>query len=48
MLRVIAALILLLTVATSALAVSSAPSPCQEDMACWDCSTMGNGICGGK
>jgi hypothetical protein len=20
---------------------------CVEDMACWDCSTMGNGICGG-
>lgn len=19
---------------------------CQEDMACWDCRTMGNGICG--
>lgn len=19
---------------------------CTEDMACWDCSTMGNGICG--
>lgn len=21
---------------------------CQEDMACWDCETMGNKICGGK
>lgn len=20
--------------------------PCQEDQACWDCATMGNGICG--
>ena len=19
---------------------------CAEDMACWDCSTMGNGVCG--
>lgn len=26
-----------------------APQPdpiCFEDMACWDCSAMGNGICG--
>ena len=21
---------------------------CQEDMACWDCETMGNLICGGE
>lgn len=21
-------------------------SPCLEDMPCWDCSSMGNGICG--
>lgn len=21
-------------------------APCQEDQACWDCSTMGNHICG--
>lgn len=20
--------------------------PCQEDMDCWDCVTMGNGVCG--
>ncbi len=23
-----------------------APVACQEDDPCWDCSTMGNGICG--
>ena len=23
------------------------PQPCLEDMACWDCTSMGNGICGG-
>ena len=23
----------------------NAPNDCQEDEACWDCSTMGNGIC---
>jgi hypothetical protein len=22
------------------------PAPCQEDMPCWDCRTMGNKICG--
>jgi hypothetical protein len=21
-------------------------SSCEEDMACWDCNTMGNGLCG--
>jgi hypothetical protein len=24
----------------------SEPSPCVEDMACWDCETMGNLVCG--
>lgn len=23
------------------------PDVCMEDMACWDCTSMGNGICGG-
>lgn len=30
-------------------AAAPAPSPvarCEEDMPCWDCRTMGNGICG--
>ena len=27
-------------------AVDEPPVPCQEDEACWDCSTMGNLICG--
>lgn len=22
------------------------PADCQEDEPCWDCSTMGNGVCG--
>ena len=22
------------------------PIPCEEDMECWDCETMGNRICG--
>lgn len=24
----------------------TAPAPCQEDDPCWDCSTMGNHLCG--
>jgi LPXTG-motif cell wall-anchored protein len=27
-------------------AVGEPPIPCQEDEACWDCSTMGNLVCG--
>jgi hypothetical protein len=22
------------------------PPRCTEDMSCWDCTTMGNGVCG--
>lgn len=22
------------------------PQPCVEDMACWDCNSMGNSLCG--
>lgn len=33
-----------LAVVTSA-TPSPMPSHCAEDMACWDCATMGNGIC---
>ena len=25
---------------------SDEPARCQEDEACWDCETMGNGVCG--
>lgn len=24
----------------------SKPVPCEEDMPCWDCNTMGNKVCG--
>lgn len=24
----------------------TSPAPCQEDMECWDCGSMGNMICG--
>jgi len=27
---------------------NAAPISCQEDMACWDCETMGNKRCGIK
>lgn len=26
--------------------MTTEPVPCEEDMPCWDCETMGNGICG--
>jgi hypothetical protein len=37
---------LLLAVVLFGAAVSTDPTGCQEDEACWDCSTMGSRQCG--
>lgn len=34
------------TVATQAAVVAPVADRCEEDEPCWDCATMGNGICG--
>lgn len=35
-----------LLMALALLATSTADERCEEDMSCWDCTTMGNGLCG--
>jgi PBP1b-binding outer membrane lipoprotein LpoB len=34
------------TTTTAAPVVTTTTAVCHEDMPCWDCETMGNGICG--
>lgn len=37
--------ILIVTV-TMAIGLAQGSAKCTEDMACWDCKTMGNKVCG--
>lgn len=34
------------TSTTYTLPSTTTTAPCQEDQPCWDCDTMGNGLCG--
>lgn len=38
--------VLLVFCALDAIGVLSPTPACQEDQPCWNCSTMGNGVCG--
>lgn len=41
------AAVLLCAVSLAVLPIpTTAPAPCEEDESCWDCETMGNGVCG--
>jgi hypothetical protein len=39
-------LVMLAIVITLIIVASVINTPCLEDMACWDCRTMGNRMCG--
>lgn len=45
--RVIAALLIIFALMVLADTIAFDAAVCHEDMACWDCATMGNLTCGG-